>query len=1000
LQTWYHEDPALLHVGTLPPRNAFTPFAPAQDPFGSPETSSRRIPLNGEWDFAAFESPEEAPEAWWSAAPRRKMPVPGNWEMNGYGRPVYVNVRYPIPYDPPFVPRKNPTGVYRRCFTARPEPGVSWILCFEGVDSCFYVAVNDRFVGYSQVTHCTSEFDVTPFLREGENELAVLVLKWCDGTYLEDQDKWRMSGIIRDVFFLLRQESGIERYQVSSSLQGDMGNLLVQWKSEEPVSLEVLDPEGNLVEKAETIRDSYEFRLPAVRLWSAEKPCLYSLIFRTSREVIGERIGFRRVDVRDGIFLVNDQPVKLRGVNRHESHPVTGAVVSPEDMRRDLLLMKRYNMNAIRTSHYPPAPLFLRLCDELGFYVVDEADIESHGSVEAPLNKDQYQSYSAIALLANRPDYEAAILDRVQRLVERDINRPCVLFWSMGNESGYSLAFEHALRWVKQRDPSRLTHYQSMHYLKDAPIPNDSVDVLDMVSVMYPPMERIERFLANPLEKRPYFMCEYAHAMGNGPGGAEAYWRKIYSEPRMMGGCVWEWCDHGIRVGTEPDGTPIYRYGGDFGEENHDGNFCIDGLVFPDRTPHRGLQEIGQVYRPVRVERKENSFLLRNMLAFTAAEEVLLCRYEAERNGRLLLEGDLPLALPPLGVQEVILPEVENLSGDGISIRFMFSSARDTEWLRRGEPVAFDQILLSVPASQMREEPAEQIALRIQETRKAISVSGDGFEYGFSRETGLPESMIFRGKPLLISPAKWNCWRPPTDNDAPFRSRWEFLHLKDLVPRVYRMEAEQTNAAVLIRSELSLGWQIHTPPLRLSAVLKIGSAGSVTLTAEARIAEGCPPLPRFGLLLPLPGNMETAEYLGYGPVDSYSDKREATWWGAFSETADQFRERHIRPQEAGAHVGCTLLRVTGESAGLQVAAEKPFSFRFTRYSQEAETAARHRDELFPEENVFLLLDAAQSGIGTGSCGPATAPEYQLDGKEIHLCFQIKPILIRETEDHE
>ena len=989
MQKWVHENPEILHIGTLEARNEFTPFAAGQDPFRPKEESSLRMSMNGQWDFAPFESPEDAPEEWWLAEPVRKMPVPGNWEMNGYGKPVYVNIRYPIPYDPPYVPQKNPTGVYRRSFSVHLQPGVRWLLNFEGVDSCFYVCINGRFLGYSQGTHNTSEFDATPLLEEGTNELAVMVLKWCDGTYLEDQDKWRMSGIIRDVFFLLRREKQIRRYEITQQVRGGQCRLRVKWQGEAPVTLELSDPDGRLVEKAENKQKEHVFHISAPYLWNAEDPKLYSLVLRTPEEVIGERIGIRTLEIRRGVFCVNGQPVKLRGVNRHESHPVTGAYVTREDMLQDLYLMKRFNINAIRTSHYPPNAEFLRLCDELGFYVIDEADIESHGSVEASLTTDHDFDYSGIALLANRKDYEEAILDRIRCMVERDINRSCVVFWSMGNESGYSLSFEHALRWVGQRDPSRLRHYQSIHMLKGAPVPNESADVLDMVSTMYASPEQMEEFLHNGSETRPYFLCEYAHAMGNGPGGAEAYWQKIYANPRLMGGCVWEWCDHGIRTGTEADGTPVYRYGGDFGEQNHDGNFCIDGLVFPDRTPHRGLHEIGQVYRPVRVEKKGKHYIFRNMLSFTAAEEVLSCRYVMEQEGIPCGEGTVALRLPPLGVQEVMLPE--NTAGSGRTVCFFFEAAHSTPWRKQGETVCFEQVRLSPPRARI-EKPAlsGRAVPEIHEDPAGIRVHADRFEYRISRETGLPESILLDGNELLLSPARWNVWRAPTDNDSPFRHKWERFHLYDLIPRVYEISPERREDGVVIRARCSLGWQSHMPLIHISYRLTIHANGALEMKADAQVAEGRPPLPRFGLAFRLPADMEQAEYLGFGPGESYADKKEASRWGLFTEKADESREKHIRPQESGAHTGCTLLDVVGTSAGLRITSDAPFSFRLTHYDPEKETAAKHRDELQPEKEVYLFLDKAQAGIGTGSCGPVPAPEFQLAGKNMQFRFCMEP----------
>ena len=994
MQKWVHENPQILHMGTLEARNEFTPFAAGEDPFRPKEESSLRVSLNGLWDFAPFEAPEETPEEWWLAEPARKMPVPGNWEMNGYGKPVYVNIRYPIPYDPPYVPRKNPAGVYRRSFIASLQPGVRWLLNFEGVDSCFYVCVNGRFLGYSQGTHNTSEFDATPLLTEGTNELAVLVLKWCDGTYLEDQDKWRMSGIIRDVFFLLRHEKQIRKYQITQQFQNGSCRLRVKWQGEAPVTLELSDPDGRLIEKAENRRKEYVFDLPAPQLWNAENPKLYSLVMRTAEEIIGERVGLRSVDIRRGVFRINGQPVKLRGVNRHESHPVTGACVSREDMLRDLYLMKRFNINAIRTSHYPPGAEFLRLCDELGFYVIDEADIESHGSVEASLTTDHDFDYSGIALLANRKDYEEAILDRIRCMVERDINRSCVIFWSMGNESGYSLAFEHALRWVGRRDPSRLRHYQSIHLLKGAPVPNESADVLDLVSTMYASPEQMEEFLQNEKETRPYFLCEYAHAMGNGPGGAETYWRKIYAEPRLIGGCVWEWCDHGIRTGTEADGTPVYRYGGDFGEQNHDGNFCIDGLVFPDRVPHRGLWEIGQIYRPVRVEKKGNSYLFRNMLSFTAAEDLLSCRYILEQEGQPCGEGTVALRLPPLGVQKVTLPFPR--PGSGRTVRFIFEALRDTPWRKKGEAVCFEQIRLSSPRSRLKEAASAAGSLpECREEKTAILVKTDRCEYRISRETGLPESILADGKELLLSPVRWNVWRAPTDNDSPFRPQWERFHLYDLIPRVYELRAERRKEAVVLRGRASLGWQTHIPLMRLVYTITLRGDGSMELNAQAKVAQERPPLPRFGLAFRLPADLEQAEFLGYGPGESYADKKESAWWGLFSEKADDSREKHIRPQESGAHTGCTLLNVRGAAAGFRITSDRPFSFRLTRYAQEKETAAKHRDELHPDQEVCLYLDRAQAGIGTGSCGPLPSPEFRLAEKEMHFRFRLEPFLTHE-----
>lgn len=991
MQEWYHENPARLHVGTCAPRNEYTPFAPSEDAFADKSASSRRVLLNGVWAFEGYRSLEDLPEDWLTAPLSGHMPVPGNWELNGFGKPVYVNIRYPIPYDPPYVPVDNPAGVYRCSFTANLTDGMRWMLNLEGVDSCFYVYINGQFLGYSQVTHNTSEFDATPLMRHGENEMLLLVLKWCDGTYLEDQDKWRMSGVIRDVYFLLRPEERIDCYRVMACPGGGGMTLRVSWRATAPVSLTLRSPEDEVIARAENVAgDTAAFEIANPRMWSAEKPVLYRLLLETAQEKIGEAVGLRTVAVEEGRLLVNGVPVKLRGVNRHESDPVTGACISREQAMTDLLLMKRYNINAIRTSHYPPTAEFLRLCDELGFYVIDEADVESHGSVEASLTTDNNFDYSGIALLANRPDYEEAIADRIGGMVARDINRPCVIFWSMGNESGYSVAFERVARRLRRDDPTRLVHYQSMHTLADAPMPADNPDTLDMVSTMYPSLEQIDAFLNKAHEHRPYFMCEYSHAMGNGPGDLETYWQKIYAEPRLIGGCVWEWCDHGVQMGITADGKPIYGYGGDFDEPDHDGNFCIDGLVFPDRTPHVGLREVAQVYRPIRVTpgAEAGTFLLRNMLAFTAAQEALCCRFEITDNGTLLSAGDVTLSLPPLGEQRVSLPE-SVCRGENLYIRFLFTARHDTPWRKAGDLVCFDQVALPSEAREYAPEASSK-PLTVERARKSFIVAGDGFRYEIDRYTGLPSRMVFRGQPLLEQPMRWNVWRAPTDNDAAIRRDWERFHLYDLRTRVYDIEAVQDEQGVRVISTASLGWVTHHPLMRMTTTVTVYGSGEIGVAASAQVTQQRPSLPRFGLRLMLPDAFDAARYLGMGPWDSYADKHQACWWGRFEESIDQFREDHIKPQESGSHARCAELTVSASEVALSIHADMPFSFNLSRYTQEELTARKHRHELMPSNQAVLCLDGYHAGIGSNSCGPVLDRAYQVCDKSLNMTFYLKP----------
>jgi beta-galactosidase len=995
MHDWYHENPAALHVGAQPHRSYFVPFAPGEDPFNARETSSRMTLLNGDWEFEGYPSILDLPEDWLARPLSRSMPVPGNWELNGFLKPMYTNIKYPFPYDPPFVPHENPAGAYRRTFSANLSDGMRWMLNFEGVDSCFYLYVNGAFAGYSQVSHNTSEFDVTPFLSEGENTLSLLVLKWCDGSYLEDQDKWRMSGVIRDVYFLKRPINSIRDYRIETRLLGEDAELFVDVDADTDVELTLFDPQDKELAQTVAVDGKACFSVASPALWSAETPMLYRLTLSTEAELIGERVGIRQIAVQNGIIQLNGKPVKLRGVNRHESDPRTGACISREQALNDLLQMKRHNINAIRTAHYPHAPEFYQLCDELGFYLIDEADVESHGCVEASLTTDDNFDYSGIALIANRPDYEDAIRDRIFGMVARDRNRPCVLFWSMGNETGYSVIMERIAKELKQFDPKRLRHYQSLHVLKDAPVPDDGPEALDVVSKMYPPPEEIDAFFANKAETRPLVMCEYSHAMGNGPGDLEAYWQRILAQPRFTGGFVWEWCDHGIAVGTGKAGKVRYAYGGDFGEAIHDGNFCIDGLTYPDRTPHTGLLELKNVYRPIRVtliDKQTGRFRFENLLSFTRAEEFVDCRYELTANGEVLKLDDIKLHLPPLGTQEIVLPQLANAAGECVYVRFRCLAYRDSAWGKAGDELGFDQIALN-PDCKPYQPATAKPAPSVTRNQHGVTVSGGDFTYTIDAETGLPSGMRYGGRAFLTRPMEYNTYRAPTDNDANIRKEWDRFHYSYLTPKVYSLAVNAEDAAVHVETKASLGWLSHYPTLRLHTVLTIYGNGEMSIAVKAQVADKRPPLPRFGVRLFLPRELEHVSYQGYGPQESYSDKRQATYFGRFLTTVDRLHEDYIRPQENGSHFGCRKLTMLDETLALDVRAAAPFSFNASYYTQEELTEKKHNYELTPCGDTVLCLDYRQAGVGSASCGPVLATEHQINEKQMEFSFFLKPITI-------
>jgi len=699
----YHENPEVFHVNTMANHCYFIPFAVGQNPFEARENSKVFELLNGQWDFKFYDSIIDLDDDFINSPKNDKITVPSNWQYSGYDQVQYTNVVYPIPYNPPFVPDENPVGVYSRKYSYKND-GLQKILCFEGVDSCIYLYVNDEFAGYSEVAHHTSEFDITDLLKEGENTITVAVLKWCTATYFEDQDKIRLSGIFRDVYVLSRPKNHLENYRVVTEINGD--DALLKFTADGnglSPKLTLKSPEGKILyEGSCETGKTLEIPVEAAKLWSAETPVLYKLFIETEGEIVGEEIGFRQISVEDGVIKINGKAIKIRGTNRHDSYAESGYVSSVEQLENDLKMMKQHNINGIRTSHYPNAPVFYQLCDRYGFYVIDEADLEMHGSVDVNNTYHwDWSDYGGIALVASMPFFKSAIFDRQKLLVTRDINRPCVFMWSMGNESGLGTNFLEPAQWIKDFDKTRLLHYESVHKQDDT-----SDAIFDVVSRMYPSPTDWKRMEQDKNEKRPLVLCEYCHAMGNGPGDLEDYHKAFHSSPRFLGGFIWEWCDHSVPLGELKGGKAVldentkYGYGGDWGERHNDGNFCCDGLVYPDRTAHTGLKEAKQVYRPVRVSKtdKEKEFEFWNLLAFTDAASVFDCSYELTAGTEIVKTGKINLPkLEPLERTMVAvgdLPALSAFDGKEVFIRFIFTQKEKTLWADKGFEVCFNQLKL------------------------------------------------------------------------------------------------------------------------------------------------------------------------------------------------------------------------------------------------------------------------------------------------------------------
>jgi beta-galactosidase len=1005
----YWEQLECLHVNREPARASFVPYASANAAkSGKRGRSPYYQTLNGAWKFRYHSSVSEVKEAFYEGAYTAheawdSLIVPSCWQTNGYDQLHYTNVNYPIPYDPPYVPDDNPAGAYVREFNLSAD----WLekrthIVFEGVNACFYLWVNGTFVGYSQGSRIPAEFDLSPYVKAGRNRLAVLVLKWCDGTYLEDQDLWRYSGIYRDVYLVSREQSHVRDVFAKPELSDDyaQGAVRVELDStgELSVRAELYAPDGSLAGTNGAVllqgQGTIVLNVEQPQLWNAEQPRLYDLYVHAGGEVLLFRIGFRKVEVQGGVFLVNGRPVKLKGVNRHDSHPTLGQTIPINHMIQDLNLMKQHNVNTIRTSHYPGDPRFLDLCDEYGFYVVDEADLECHGV-------NNTGGEGAFHKLAIDPAWEEAFVDRAVRMVERDKNHASILLWSLGNESGYGPNHIAMAEWIQKRDDSRLVHYEGAapHYKGDS-----NVDALDVESRMYASTSDIEAYALDGTNSKPLFLCEYSHAMGNGPGDLQDYWNVIYAQPKLMGGCVWEWCDHGIEVET-PAGVPYYAYGGDFGDKPNDGNFCIDGLVSPDRKPHVGLMELKQVIAPVVMASEDvrsGIVAITNRYDFVDLSHLSL-RWKLERGGELVDQGVTgPLEAAPGETQTVALFYREPIAAsDGCVLTLSVWQHLETRYAAPGHEVAFAQFeAIGTAASGTEAGDAARSRTEFMEAAEndgVLQIAGFDFAYAFDLGKGTVTGISRHGVEMIDEPVRFNLWRAPTDNDMYIRKEWESEGYGRAVMKVYDVSWETlADASVRVTVDFSLGSYIRSPILRGKSEWTFLPSGEAKLAVAVDVREDAPYLPRFGISLVMPKGTEEVEYYGYGPHESYVDKRASVRKGRYLLGVDEMARTYVMPQETGSRYGTEWATVTTElGMGLHFDAPEPFSFQALHATASDMKDAMHTPELARRQQTFVNIDYKMSGVGSGSCGPQLSEKYRLSEKRLQFELSLSPIFKEE-----
>ena len=1000
----YYKDLATLYVGCEAPHAYFIPHAClATAETGNRAHSDFLLSLCGEWDFRFFESPDIPCGMTLDALhalPADKMPVPACWENfigRGYDVPNYTNITYPFPVEPPKVPDENPSALYTRTVSI-PESFLrkkEIFLNFEGVASCFYLFVNGAFAAYSEVSHCTSEINVTSFVHEGENQIDVLVIKFCTGSYLEDQDMFRCGGIFREVYLLARDKKRIEDISVTCDLAADFAKATFTAKLtgtlQKNAAFALLDADGTdtgAVCAMDCIDQTVHFTLSEPKLWSTEVPHLYKLYIQNGSEHILLPVGARKICVRDRVIYLNGKKVKARGVNRHDSNPQLGYATPIEHMLRDLEILKQNNVNMIRTSHYPNDPRFVELCDRYGFYLVDEADIETHGF--------QYIPEYGWSYLSDHPDWTHAYIDRAARLYERDKNHPSVIFWSLGNESGYGRNHVAMADYIRARDNTRLLHYEGANRRYFERYPWDKAlygKAVDTESYMYTTPEFGEQYCKDESALFPYFLCEYCHAMGNGPGDLKAYWDAIYQNDRFFGGCVWEFCDHAAIMGGTPE-EPWYGYGGSFGDTPHSGNFCMDGLVYPDRRLHTGMLELKEAIKPYRITEicaKAGRFRLENLRNFTDLSDLMI-RWVLEANGKAVTSGVLLPTTAPESAEDFTLPLPEVLPEGTVAVNFTFVQKSTTPLVPAGFETGHTQILIErndiLPTVKKHTS-----APAVSEDAQALTVTCGDTVYTFSKASGMLAQITDSGRELLTAPMAVAFTRAPIDNDRKVDPKWQEAGIYDAAAHLDSFAVTAQNAKrVTLKAKLHFAANEKTL-LTAALTYTVETNGSLSIGMQATFKKSDAPFyPRIGICLTARRDLEQVRYFGYGPMEAYADKRLAARLGDFTTTVQDNFESYLRPQENGAHADTSWLSLWNAAGhGLLVTAEdKPFTFGVSHYGTKQLRSTPYRHLLTAEDATYIHLDAAQSGCGSNSCGPALAEEYRVGAGSHTLKLRITP----------
>jgi beta-galactosidase len=945
--------------GTMPLRNYYIPYESEEACLRKDERYNKRfLSLNGIWDFNYYENIEDADIN--NITYNNKIEVPSCTQLQGFDSPHYTNVPYPFPYDPPNILKSNPCFAYHRKFEITNCKSKTYIN-FLGVDSFFYLYINDHFVGYSQVSHACSEFDITPYINTGTNTVKVFVAKYCAGSYLEGQDKWRLSGIFRDVFLLFRPEQHIENYTIKTDISGS-----VNISTTKPVQFAAkLLETGQIAEGT----GSVTLNVNNPKLWNAENPNLYNLIIICNGEYILEEIGFREIKAVNGVIKVNGKEIKFRGVNRHEFDPIRGSAITRESIINDLKIIKQHNINAIRTSHYPNHPEFYKLCNRYGFYVIDEADIECHGV----LTQNGDWNESLFHDLAENPEYAEMFLHRIRCLYERDKNFSCILFWSLGNESGMGPNLEAGAKYLKEQDQSRLIHYEGIWYRRDKS--NHYDDIIDVASCMYPDYEWLKSFPDDAMEKRPLIVVEYAHSMGNSPGDLKDYWDIIKDNSRIAGAFVWEFCDHAIFMNGR------FNYGGDFGEDYHDKNFCIDGLVTADRKIKPGIKELKQVLAQVRISAvniDNGHYRFENFYDFTNFDKLKIC-YTIRLNSKEIKKGEI---IPNENNFDFTI-QYPHMEKGFCNILFRVVLNQENDLYEKDYEIYYTSFVLQEPEIVQNQKTCD---ISVTEKRNLLNVSAGDYTYIFEKNSGILKQITYHDNNLLTSGIKLQCMRASTDNDVYLIHIFEQYRLLKL--RQYATQYSLINNSLEFKGKLV--YDIIHPPVSFNIRYTFLNNG-VDIHIDAEVAEYVKLLPRFGVTFALDKSFRKAEYLGYGPYESYIDKRNASYKDIFRFDVLNDYQSYLKPQESSSHFGCNYLKISDNDKTICINSNTSFSCSAVPYDVKTLMETKNSSNLPEIQNTYVNIDYKMMGIGSASCGKPLMEKYLLKEKKISFGFTLSLI---------